>query len=214
MVTGANKDGYHLRNVNVSRDLPHVNFKDLRIVREGELSIEGQTIKIRRAIEVGHVFKLGTKYCDALEASFLDEKGKKNAPVMGCYGLGITRTLQAIIEYSHDDNGIIWPVSVAPWQVCITALDVEPGGPVMKAALEIYAELTETGYDVILDDRELRPGFKFKDSELVGFPVRLGIGAKSLENGNVEFTLRSSNQRESVPLDQAVAKVKSALADV
>ena len=214
MVTGANKDGYHLRNVNVSRDLPHVNFKDLRIVREGELSIEGQTIKIRRAIEVGHVFKLGTKYCDALEASFLDEKGKKNAPVMGCYGLGITRTLQAIIEYSHDDNGIIWPVSVAPWQVCITALDVEPGGPVMKAALEIYAELTETGYDVILDDRELRPGFKFKDSELVGFPVRLGIGTKSLEKGNVEFTLRSSNQRESVPLDQAVAKVKSALADV
>jgi prolyl-tRNA synthetase len=191
-----------------------VNFKDLRIVREGELSIEGQTIKIRRAIEVGHVFKLGTKYCDALEVSFLDEKGKKNAPVMGCYGLGITRTLQAIIEYSHDDNGIIWPVSVAPWQVCITALDVEPGGPVMKAALEIYAELTETGYDVILDDRELRPGFKFKDSELVGFPVRLGIGTKSLENGNVEFTLRSSNQRESVPLGQAVAKVKSALADV
>ena len=133
---------------------------------------------------------------------------------MGCYGLGVTRTLQAIIEYSHDDNGIIWPASVAPWQVCITALDVGPDGHVMKKALEIYSELSEAGYDVILDDRDLRPGFKFKDSELVGFPVRLGIGTKSLEQGNVEFTLRSSGQRESVPVGQAVAKVKAALVDV
>jgi prolyl-tRNA synthetase len=214
MVTGANKDGYHLRNVNVDRDLKHASFKELRTVREGELSTEGQPIKIRRAIEVGHVFKLGTKYCESLEASFLDENGKKKVPVMGCYGLGITRTLQAIIEYSHDDKGIIWPASVAPWQVCITALDVEPDGEVMKKALEIYTELSGAGYDVILDDRDLRPGFKFKDSELVGFPVRLGIGTKSLDQGNVELTLRSNGQRESVPISQATAKVKSALADV
>jgi len=214
MVTGANKDGYHLRNVNVDRDIKHASFKELRTVREGELSTEGQPIKIRRAIEVGHVFKLGTKYCESLEASFLDENGKNRAPVMGCYGLGVTRTLQAIIEYSHDDNGIIWPASVAPWQVCITALDVEPDGQVMKKALEIYSELSEGGYDVILDDRDLRPGFKFKDSELVGFPVRLSIGEKSLNQGNVEFTLRSSLQRESVSVDQAAAKVKAALADV
>jgi prolyl-tRNA synthetase len=122
--------------------------------------------------------------------------------------------MQAIIEHSHDDKGIIWPVSVAPWQVCITALDIEPDGEVMKKALEIYTELSGAGYDVILDDRDLRPGFKFKDSELVGFPVRVGIGSKSLDQGNVELTLRSNGQRESVPISQATAKVKSALADV
>ena len=212
MTTGANKDGFHIRNVNVARDLSQVQFLDLRTVREGELSAEGQPLKIRRAIEVGHVFKLGTKYSEALGASFLDEDGKAQAPVMGCYGLGVTRTLQAIIEYSNDDNGIVWPAAVSPWQVCITALDVEADGEVMQVATQIHEELNAVGIDTILDDRELRPGIKFKDSELVGFPVRLGIGARSLKEGNVEFTLRSGGGREAVPVSEAVARVKAVLA--
>ena len=212
MTTGANKDGLHIRNVNVARDLSQVQFLDLRTVREGELSAEGQPLKIRRAIEVGHVFKLGTKYSEALGASFLDEDGKTQCPVMGCYGLGVTRTLQAIIEYSNDDNGIVWPAAVSPWQVCITALDVEADGEVMQVATQIHEELNAAGIDTILDDRELRPGIKFKDSELVGFPVRLGIGARSLKEGNVEFTLRSEGGREAVPVSEAVARVKAVLA--
>lgn len=212
MTTGANKDGFHIRNVNVARDLPHAQFIELRTVQEGEMSIDGQPLKIRRAIEVGHVFKLGTKYSEALGASFLDEGGKAKAPVMGCYGLGVTRTLQAIIEFSHDENGIIWPASVAPWQVCITALDVEADGEVMRVATQIHEELNAAGIDAILDDRDLRPGIKFNDSELVGFPVRLGIGARSLKEENVEFTLRTNGEREAVPVTEAVARVKAALA--
>ena len=212
MTTGANKDGFHLRNVNVARDLSQVQFLDLRTVREGELSAENQPLKIRRAIEVGHVFKLGTKYSEALGASFLNEDGKAQAPVMGCYGLGITRTLQAIIECSNDDNGIVWPASVAPWQVCITALDVEADGEVMQVATQFHEELNAAGIDTILDDRELRPGNKFKDSELVGFPVRLVVGARSLKEGNVEFALRAGGEREAIPVSDVVARVKTALA--
>ena len=212
LTTGANKDGFHIRNVNVARDLPQIQFLDLRTVREGELSAENQPLKIRRAIEVGHVFKLGTKYSEALGASFLNEDGKAQAPVMGCYGLGVTRTLQAIIEYSNDDNGIVWPANVAPWQVCITALDVEADGEVMQVATQFHEELNAAGIDTILDDRELRPGNKFKDSELVGFPVRLVVGARSLKEGNVEFALRAGGEREAIPVSDVVARVKSALA--
>ena len=212
MTTGANKDGFHIRNVNVARDLSQVQFLDLRTVREGELSAENQPLKIRRAIEVGHVFKLGTKYSEALGASFLNEDGKAQAPVMGCYGLGVTRTLQAIIEYSNDDNGIVWPASVAPWQVCITALDVEADGEVMQVATQFHEELNAAGIDTILDDRELRPGNKFKDSELVGFPLRLVVGARSLKEGNVEFALRAGGEREGIPVSDVVARVKTALA--
>ncbi len=212
MTTGANEDGFHVRNVNMDRDLPDVQWADLRTVSEGELSDSGQPLKIQRAIEVGHVFKLGTKYSEAFEAKFLDEEGKQQPLVMGCYGLGVTRTLQAIIEYSHDEKGIIWPTSVAPWQVCITALDTDPEGEVMKTATTIYNELTDAGLDVILDDRDLRPGFKFKDSELIGFPIRIGIGEKSLKNGNIEFTVRAGGEREDVLVGEAVARVKAALA--
>jgi len=212
MTTGANEDGFHVRNVNVGRDLPDVQWADLRTVCEGELSGSGQPLKIQRAIEVGHVFKLGTKYSEAFDAKFLDESGKQQPLVMGCYGLGVTRTLQAIIEYSHDDNGIIWPPSVAPWQVCITALDTNPESEVMETATTIYNELTDAGLDVILDDRDLRPGFKFKDSELIGFPIRVGIGEKSLKNGNIEFTVRAGGEREDVPVGEAVDRVKAALA--
>jgi len=191
LVTGANDDGHHLRNVNIERDIPVGTWADLRQVRAGELCVEtGQPLKIRRAIEVGHVFKLGTKYSEALGATFLDENGESAPSIMGCYGIGVTRTLQAVIEQCHDDNGIVWPTSVAPYEVCITALDVEPESEVMQLANRLYDELRAKGVDVILDDRPARPGIKFKDSELAGFPLRIGIGERSLAKGNVEIKPR------------------------
>ena len=191
MVTGANDDGHHLRNVNIERDVAVGEWADLRQVQAGELCVEtGQPLKIRRAIEVGHVFKLGTKYSEALGATFLDENGKSIPSIMGCYGIGVTRTLQAVIEQCHDESGVIWPTSVAPYEVCITALDVEPESEVMTLANRLYDELRAKGVDVILDDRPARPGIKFKDSEWVGFPLRIGIGERSLAKGNVEIKPR------------------------
>ena len=191
MVTGANDDGHHLRNVNIERDITVGEWANLRKVQAGELCVEtGQPLKIRRAIEVGHVFKLGTKYSEALGATFLDENGKSIPSIMGCYGIGVTRTLQAVIEQCHDESGVIWPTSVAPYEVCITALDVEPEAEVMKLANRLYDELQAKGVDVILDDRPARPGIKFKDSELAGFPLRIGIGERSLAKGNVEIKPR------------------------
>ncbi len=192
MATGANADGFHLRRVSVGRDITVRHWADLRLVQPGEpCSKCGRPLKIQRAIEVGHVFKLGTKYSEALNARFLDESGKQQPAVMGCYGIGVTRTLQAVIEQSHDANGIIWPLSVAPYTVCITPLNVAPDSDVMKQAESIHAELKERGVDVILDDRNERPGVKFKDSELVGFPIRVGIGEKSLAKGEVEIKPRA-----------------------
>jgi prolyl-tRNA synthetase len=192
MTTGANEDGFHLSNVAMGRDIQVAHWADLRLVQAGEACPRcGQPLKVQRAIEVGHVFKLGTKYSEALNALFLDETGKQQPAIMGCYGIGVTRTLQAVIEQSHDDNGIIWPLSVAPYTVCITPLNVAPESAVMQRAEQIYADLTARGVDVILDDRSDRPGVKFKDSELVGFPIRVGIGEKSLAKGEVEIKPRA-----------------------
>ena len=147
-------------------------------------------LKIRRAIEVGHVFKLGTKYSEKLNSSFLDVDGQRKPCVMGCYGIGVTRTLQAVIEQGNDKDGVIWPLSVAPYQVCITPLSVAPESEAMKLAEKFYTELTAKGVEVILDDRDERPGVKFKDADLVGFPIRIGLGEKSLAKGEVEIKPR------------------------
>ncbi|EEF58717.1 proline--tRNA ligase [Pedosphaera parvula] len=207
MTTGANEDGFHYRNVSVERDIKVNHWVDLRSVQVSEAcSSCGKPLKIQRAIEVGHVFKLGTKYSEKLGALFLDEDGKQKPAVMGCYGIGVTRTLQAIIEQSNDKDGIIWPVSVAPYTVCITPLGVAAGSATMVLAEKIYSELVAQGIDVILDDRDERPGVKFKDSELVGFPIRLGIGEKSLAKGEVELKLRGG-VLTPVKTEEAVAKI-------
>jgi prolyl-tRNA synthetase len=191
MTTGANEDGFHLRHVEVARDIHVDEWVDLRTVRAGELcATTHQPLKLRRAIEVGHVFKLGTKYSEKLHALFLDEAGARKPMVMGCYGIGVTRTLQAVIEQCNDKDGIVWPMSVAPYQVCITPLNVAPDNAGMQLAEKIYAELTAQGVEVILDDRDERPGVKFKDADLVGFPIRLSIGEKSLAKGEVEIKPR------------------------
>jgi len=191
MTTGANEDGFHLRNVSIERDIKVTQWFDLRTVTVGEPCAKcGKSLKIRRAIEVGHVFKLGTKYSEKLGATFLDETGARKPAVMGCYGIGVTRTLQAVIEQGNDKDGIIWPVSVAPYAVCLTPLNVAPDSAAMKLAEKIYNDLAARGVEVILDDRDERPGVKFKDADLVGFPIRVGIGEKSLAKGEVEIKPR------------------------
>ncbi len=207
MTTGANEDGFHFRNVSIERDIKVTQWFDLRTVTAGEPCAKcSKPLKIRRAIEVGHVFKLGTKYSEKLGATFLDEAGARKPAVMGCYGIGVTRTLQAVIEQSNDKDGIIWPLSVAPYTVCITPLGVMPDSAVMKLAEKIYAELTARGVEVILDDRDERPGVKFKDADLVGFPIRVGIGEKSLAKGEVELKPRGG-ALQPVKADAAVEAV-------
>ena len=211
MTTGANEDDFHLKNVSIERDIKVTAWFDLRTVNAGEPCVKcGKPLKIRRAIEVGHVFKLGTKYSEKLNATFLDTDGSRKPAVMGCYGIGVTRTLQAIIEQGNDKDGVIWPLSVAPYTVCITPLAVAPEGEVMKLAERFYAELTARGVDVILDDRDERPGVKFKDSELVGFPIRIGIGEKSLAKGEVEIKPRNG-ALQSVKKEAAIEAVMKLL---
>ena len=207
MTTGANEDGFHFKSVSLERDIPVTKWADLRTVTAGEPCVKcGKSLKIRRAIEVGHVFILGTKYSDKLGATYLAEDGSRKLCVMGCYGIGVTRTLQAVIEQGNDKDGIVWPVSVAPFTVCITPLSIAPDSAVMQLAEKMYADLTARGVDVILDDRDERPGVKFKDSELVGFPIRIGIGEKSLAKGEVEIKPRGGAMLAIKP-EEAVARV-------
>jgi prolyl-tRNA synthetase len=206
--TGANKDGFHLRNVNVARDLAVTKFGDFRRVRAGEPCPQcGHPLKIDRAIEVGHVFKLGTKYSDKFGAVYTDDKKQSHPMVMGCYGIGISRTLQAVIEQSNDADGIVWPWNVAPWQVLVVNLD-----PQDAAASDVAKKLAQAaesaGADVLIDDRAERPGVKFKDADLVGFPLRLTVGGKGLKEGIIELKWRTSKEVTKVPLaaaDQVVA---------
>ncbi len=207
MTTGANTDGFHLQHVEMDRDIRVSHWGDFRTVRAGELCVEtGQPLKIRRAIEVGHVFKLGTKYSEKLNSTFLAEDGSRQTTVMGCYGIGVTRTLQAVIEQCHDKDGISWPLSVAPHQVCLTPLNVTPESQPRQVAEKLRSELLAAGIDVILDDRDERPGVKFKDSELVGFPLRVNVGEKSLAKGEVELKPRGGSMQPA-KIEEAAAHI-------
>ncbi len=212
MTTGANEDGFHFRRVAIERDIHVWQWADMRTVNAGELCVvTGQSLKMRRAIEVGHVFKLGTKYSEKLNALYLDESGKQQPCVMGCYGIGATRTVQAVIEQSNDRDGIVWPLAVAPFAVCLTPLGVAPDSATMKLAEKLYAELLERGVEVILDDRDERPGVKFKDADLIGFPLRVAIGEKSLAKGEVELKPRGG-VLTPVKAEEAVTRVLEWLA--
>lgn len=212
MVTGANEDGFHVRHVDAERDLTITRWHDLRTVRAGELSVDtGEPLKIRRAIEVGHVFKLGTKYSEALNARFLDQDGHQKPCIMGCYGIGVTRTLQAVIEQSWDANGIIWPVSVAPVEVQAMAINAQSAESV-ELVERIAGELSEAGISVLIDDRDERAGVKFKDADFVGAPIRLSVGERSLAKGAVEIKIRRSGEVEQTPIAEAVERIKALLA--
>ncbi len=211
-VTGANAADMHLKNVNIGRDFSVEGFVDIRNVVIGDPCprCESGELEIWRGIEVGHVFKLGTKYSKALNASFLDANGKEQIIFMGCYGIGIGRTVAACIEQNHDDNGIIFPLPIAPFHCIVSALSAKDDE--VKAASEaIYGELMEAGVEVLLDDRDERPGFKFKDADLIGIPLRIVVGAKSLVEGKVELKERRSGEVEVLPIAEAVARVKAAV---
>ena len=214
-IVGANKDDYHLKNVDLARDcnIADADFADLVVVRDGDICAKcGKPMVIKRGIEVGHVFKLGTTYTDAFNAVYKTDDLKEATMIMGCYGIGVSRTVQAVIEQSHDKDGIIWPASVAPYQVCISLLDPDQA-EVAAVADKLEAELEAMGVDVIVDDRAERPGVKFKDADLIGFPVRVVVGAKGLANGGVEVKRRDQDksQMKIVAPAEAAAAIKELL---
>ena len=203
LCAGANKEDYHVKNVNYDRDYKGDIVADLKLLKEGDpCPICGEPVKHARGIEVGQVFKLGTKYSEAMKATYKDENQKDQLIVMGCYGIGVTRTLAAIVEQNHDENGIIWPMSVAPYHVIITL--VKPGDEQEQAlADKIYNELAKAGVEVLLDDRDERPGVKFKDADLLGIPVRITVGKRASE-GIVEYKLRREIEKEEKTAEDAV----------
>ncbi|NLJ80653.1 MAG: proline--tRNA ligase [Firmicutes bacterium] len=212
-VTGANEAGYHLLNVNMGRDYNVASFADLREINPGDPCPRCDGfLKGARGIEVGQVFKLGTKYSEALGATFLREDGEETPLVMGCYGIGVSRTVAAVIEQNHDQDGIIWPLSIAPYQVIVVPVNSRDPKQTETARL-VYQELQAAGIEVVLDDRQERPGVKFKDADLIGFPLRITIGAKSLAQGNLELTIRKDKKTIFVPKKEIVAHIKGILKD-
>ena len=207
MFTGANTDDLHLRGVDVGRDVQVGRWADLREVTAGEPCPDcGQRLQALRAIEVGHIFKLGYRYAEALGLSVLGPDASKITPIMGSYGIGIERAMAAIVECHHDAAGIVWPLEVAPFTVAIVVLD--PDDPdVLKAVDAIRDELAVAGTDVIIDDRDERPGVKFRDVELVGIPYRITVGARDLANGTAELTRRDTGERQTLPVDAVADRV-------
>jgi len=205
---GANQIDAHLTGVNWGRDLPEPRAADLRNVVEGDPSPSGKgRLRIARGIEVGHIFQLGCKYSEALGATVLDEQGKSVTMSMGCYGIGVTRVVAAAIEQNNDERGIIWPEPIAPFTVIIVGLNWAKSARVREVAERLYAGLNEAGVDVLLDDRDARPGVKFADAELIGIPHRVVVAERGLEAGKLEYRHRRAEQNEELPLDDAVAAI-------
>ncbi|MEW8647559.1 MAG: proline--tRNA ligase [Candidatus Thiodiazotropha endolucinida] len=203
---GANQDGKHYFGINWDRDLPEpTEIADLRNVREGDPSPDGQgVLTIARGIEVGHIFQLGKKYSDAMNATVLDENGKAVVMTMGCYGIGVTRVVAAAIEQHHDDKGIAWPTALAPFQVALCPMKMDKSQRVRETVEMLYADLQAAGIQVLLDDRSVRPGFMFADMELIGIPHRIVVGEKSLDGGKVEYRGRKENENSYIPLEEIV----------
>ncbi|MBA7511536.1 Proline--tRNA ligase [subsurface metagenome] len=201
-VTGANKKDYHLKNVNINRDYSVDEILDLRRAKEGDVCPKcGKTLEFSRGIEVGHTFKLGTKYSKTLRATFLDKDGKEKYFVMGCYGIGVSRIVAAAIEQGHDQNGIIWPLPIAPFQVLILPVNYEHE-KIRTISNRIYKQLESAGYEVLMDDRDERAGVKFKDADLIGIPIRVTVGEKTLAKNIVEVKLRGEKEVREVEPDQ------------
>ncbi len=212
MTTGANDDGFHYRGVSVERDVRVDQWADLRQVDAGEpCPVCGQPLEVIRCIEIGHIFKLGTVYSGKLDATVTGPDGTTTPIVMGSYGIGIGRNMAAVVEAHHDDKGIIWPASVAPFEA--TVIPLRGDGPAMEAALRLYQELQALGVDVCIDDRDARPGVKFADAELVGIPFRAVLGPKGIETGQVEVTDRASGQTTHIPIDGAAAAIAALIAN-
>ena len=212
-VCGANEADFHYTGANWGRDLPEPVVADIRNVVEGDASPDGQgVLAIQRGIEVGHVFQLGTTYSEAMKATYLDEAGKPQPLVMGCYGIGVTRILGAAIEQNFDERGIIWPTSIAPFEVVLCPMGYDRSEAVKTEIDKLYAQLTEAGVDVVLDDRGERPGAMFADWELIGVPHRIVVGDRGLKDGNIEYQGRRDSEATQVPLADALAFIQGKLA--
>lgn len=211
-VCGANEDGYHLTGVNFGRDLPELKeLVDLRNVVEGDDSPDGKgKLELCRGIEVGHIFQLRTKYSEAMKATFLDENGKEQVMEMGCYGIGVSRIVAAAIEQGHDEHGIVFPPAMAPFQLAIVPIGINRSELVKETVEKLYAEFTAAGVEVLLDDRDERPGVMFADLELIGIPHRIVIGERGLKDGNVEYQGRRDEKATAIPLQNIVSHIKSA----
>lgn len=212
-VCGANEDGYHVKGATWGRDVPNAEFADIREIVSGDPSPCGAgTLEIRRGIEVGHIFQLGTKYSETMNASVLDEQGRSQPMVMGCYGIGITRIVAAAIEQNHDENGIIWPAAMAPFDVAIVPLGMDKSEAVAQATERLYAACQDAGLSAFLDDRRERPGVKFAEMELLGMPLRVTVGERSLAEGNLELTHRHSGETEMIAADTILDRIQQILA--
>jgi prolyl-tRNA synthetase len=212
---GANKEGYHFINVNPGRDFIPTYVADIRLIQEGDPCPHcGGEVSKARGIEVGQVFKLFTKYSSALKATYLDENGKEQPMVMGCYGVGVSRTMAAAIEQNYDDNGIIWPIEIAPYHVLVVAVNTKDEASAAKAE-EIYMQLKKVGLETVIDDRNERPGVKFKDADLIGYPLRVVVGPKTLTEGKLEVKIRKTGEIRYLPLDgDYVQDIKNIIAEL
>ena len=211
-VCGANQNGKHLTGVNWGRDLPEPVIADLRNVIEGDPSPDGNgTLSIRRGIEVGHIFQLGTKYSQAMSATCLDEHGKQIVMTMGCYGIGVSRIVASAIEQNHDDKGIIWPASIAPFEAIILPMNMYKSQRLQESAENLYQEFIAAGLDVALDDRKERAGVMFADSDLIGIPHRVVISDRGLDAGTVEYKGRRDAENQDIPLTEIITFIKSRL---
>ena len=209
---GANINGKHYFGINWGRDLPLPQVADLRTVTEGDPSPDGKgTLTIARGIEVGHIFQLGRKYSDAMQASVLDAAGRAQIMTMGCYGIGVSRVVAAAIEQSHDQRGIIWPASIAPFQVALLPMRMDKSLRVKEAVERLYSEMTDAGLEVLLDDRDVRPGVMFADMELIGIPHRVVIGERGLDQGQVEYRARADSENSLVELDRITSLLQEKL---
>lgn len=212
---GANKEGYHFINVNPGRDFTPTYVADIRLIQEGDPCPHcGGEVSKARGIEVGQVFKLFTKYSSALKATYLDENGKEQPMVMGCYGVGVSRTMAAAIEQNYDDNGIIWPIEIAPYHVLVVPVNTKDEASAAKAE-EIYMQLKKVGLETVIDDRNERLGVKFKDADLIGYPLRVVVGPKTLTEGNLEVKIRKTGEIRYLPLDgDYVQDIKNIIAEL
>ena len=209
---GANRADAHLTGVNWGRDLPEPAVADLRNVVDGDAAPDGRgRLSVARGIEVGHIFQLGRKYSEAMGANVLDEQGRNIAMYMGCYGIGVTRIVAAAIEQNHDEQGIVWPAPLAPFQVILVGLNWAKSERVRDASELLYRDLLKAGIEVLLDDRDARPGVKFADAELVGIPHRVVVSERGLDAGRLEYRHRRASANEEIPMDQAVAFIASRL---
>ncbi|HWA07539.1 MAG TPA: His/Gly/Thr/Pro-type tRNA ligase C-terminal domain-containing protein, partial [Ignavibacteria bacterium] len=213
LVSGACKNDYHIKNIDLKRDVPGIEYMDIRTVKDGEKTYDGSSVlRMTKAVEVGHIFKLGTRYAEALGAKYLDVNGKENVIIMGSYGIGIERIAAAYIEQNHDKDGIIWSGEISPFHIHLISVN-KKSDSVKEEAQKLYNELTARGYEVLFDDRDdISPGVKFKDADLIGIPLQLVVSDKNMKNDEIEVKFRRSGEREKIKRDLVIEALPGLMA--